>query len=243
MSHSTGRRPSAADEETWTDLEARLAPLDARMPRPVPPWRFAALGALTLVGVLVSSVVALVAVVTLERWLIPNGDAADVSHGVALGGSMLVWGLLSLGLLAGAARVTLGCAATLGRGDLTAAGLVLLLQAGWTFALHAWVVGATGYVEFELVHPGTRLWPGVVMLVTITLAAVRLALGGTAWGLLGFAGLAIAGLIVETLQNGLGAIADGDVSQAGLAVGILSVAQLAVLGWWWWRTVRTRLAG
>ena len=157
---------------------------------------------------------------------------------------MLVWGVLTLGLLAGAARMMLGHAATLGRGDLTAAGLVLLLQAGWMVALHAWVVGVGGgYVEFDLVHPGTMLWPMIVMLVTITLTTVRLARGRTALGLLGFAGLAIAGLFVETLQNGLGAIADGDVSGAGLAVGILSIAQLAVLGWWWRRAVRTRLAG
>lgn len=234
---------SAADGEARAGLQARRAPLDALVPRPVPPWRFAALGAVTLVGVLATGVVALVAVVTLEHWLIPNGDAADVSHGVALGGSTLVWGLLSLGLLAGATRVTLGHAATLGHGDLATAGLVLLLQAGWMIALHAWVVGAVGYVEFDLVHPGTSLWPGVVLLVTMALAAVRLARGRTALGLLWFAGLAIAGLFVETFQNGRGAIADGDVSQAGLAVGILSIVQLAVLGWWWRRTVRTRRAG
>ena len=81
------------------------------------------------------------------------------------------------------------------------------------------------------------------MLVTIVLAAVPLTRGRIALGLLGLAALANGALLVETFQNGLGAIADGDVSGPGLAVGILSVAQLAVLGGWWWVTARGRLAG
>lgn len=258
MSHPTERRPSAADdqllppfevadilatEEAWADLAARLAPLDAVVPHTVPPWRAAALGVLTLVGVLAASLMALVAVMSVERWLIPDGDAADPGHGVALGVFVLAWGLLSLGLLAGAARLTLGRAATLARGDLAAAGLVLLLQTGWTFALHAWLVGVAGYVELNLVRPGTYLWPAIVVLATLALAAVSLSRGRLALGLLGFAGLAAAVLLVETVRNGLGAIADGEVSGAGLAVGILSVAQLAVLGRWWWVTARGRLVG
>ena len=207
------------------------------------PWRAAALGVVTLVGVVAASLVALVAVTSVERWLIPDGDAADLGHGVALGVFVLVWGLLSLAFLAAAARLTLGRAATLARIDLAAAGLVLLLQAGWTTALHAWVAGVAGYVELDLVRPGTYLWPAIIVLATIAMAAVRLSRGRMALGLLGFAGLAAAVLLVETFQHGLGAIADGDVSGAGLAVGIISVAQLAVLGRWWWVTARGRLAG
>ena len=191
-------------------------------------------------GVVAASLVALVAVTSVERLLIPDGDAADLGHGVALGVFVLVWGLLSLALLAAAARLTLGRAATLARVDLAAAGLVLLLQAGWTTALHAWVAG---YVELDLVRPGTYLWPAIVVLATLALVAVRLSRGRIALGLLGFAGLAAAVLFVETFRNALGAIADGDVSGAGLAVGILSVAQLAVLGRWWWVTARGRLMG
>ncbi len=231
-----------ADEEGLDHLEVRLAPLGALAPRAVPPWRAAALGVVTLAGVVAASLVALVAVMTLERWLVPNGDAAEVGHGVALGAFVLVWGLLSLGVLAGAARVTLGRGATLARGDLAAAGLVLLLQGGWTSALHAWVVGIAGYVELDLVSRGTYLWPAVVVLVTIALAAVRLTRGRIAPVLLGFAALAIGAIFVETVQNGLGAIADGDVSGAGLAIGILSAAQLTVLGCWWWVAAR-RLVG
>ncbi len=212
------------------------------VPRAVPPWRAAALGVVTLAGVAAASLVALVAVITLERWLTPDGVAADIGHGVALGAFVVVWGLLSLGFLGGAAQATLGRAAALGRRDLAAAGVVLLLLGGWTIGLHAWVVGETEYFEFDLVQPGTYVWPAVVVLVTIALAAVRLTRGRIALALLGFAALAIGALLVETFQNGLGAIADGDVSAAGLAVGILSAAQLAVLGRWWWVTARGRLA-
>lgn len=236
-------RPTIADEDAWVDLEARLAPLEILVPRSVPPWRGAALGVLTLVGVGISSLLALVAAVTIERWLIPNGDAADASHGVALGGFVVVWGLLSLGLLAGAARLTLGRGSTLARGDLAIAGLVLLLLGGWTVALHAWNVGVAGYVEPDLVGRGTLLWPGIVVYLMVALAAVRLTRQRIALALLVLVALAITALVVETLGNGLGALADGDVSQAGVTVGVLSVAQLAVLGSWWWRTVRTRFQG
>ena len=67
--------------------------------------------------------------------------------------------------------MTLGRGATLARGDLAAAGLVLLLQGGWTWALHAWVVGIAGYVELDLDHRGTYLWPAVVVLVTIVVGS------------------------------------------------------------------------
>lgn len=243
MSQPPELRPTIADEDAWVDLEARLAPLEILVPRSVPPWRGAALGVLTLVGVGILSLLALVAAVTIERWLIPNGDAADASHGVALGGFVVVWGLLSLGLLAGAARLTLGRGSTLARGDLAIAGLVLLLLGGWTVALHAWNVGVAGYVEPDLVGRGTLLWPGIVVYLMVALAAVRLTRQRIALALLVLVALAITALVVETLGNGLGALADGDVSQAGVTVGVLSVAQLAVLGSWWWRTVRTRFRG
>lgn len=208
----------------------------------LPPWRAAALGVLILGGVVAASLVALVAVMTLERWLVPDGDAAEAGHGVALGAFVLVWGLFSLGVLAGEARVMLGRGATLARGDLAAAGLVLLLLGGWTWALHAWVVEIAGYVELDLVGRGTYLWPVVVVLITIALVAVRLARGRIAPVLLGFAALAIGAIFVESVQNALGAIADGDVSRTGLAIGILSAAQLTVLGCWWWVAAR-RLVG
>ena len=153
MSHPTDSR-SPADEGAVVELEASFAPFEELMPRAIPPWRAAALGVLTVAGVAAASLVALAAVSTLERSLIPDGDAADIGHGVALGVFVVVWGLLSLGFLAGAARVTLGRAAGLGRRDLSTAGLVLLLLGGWTTALHAWVVGVVGYVEFDLVHRG-----------------------------------------------------------------------------------------
>ncbi|MEX1156831.1 MAG: hypothetical protein WED12_06640, partial [Chloroflexota bacterium] len=159
----------------------------------------------------------------------------------ALGGFVVAWGLLSLGFLAASARVTLGRAATLGRRDFAAAGIVLLLLGGWTIGLHAWVVGVAGYVELDLIRRGTYVWPAVVVLVTIALSAIRLTRGWIALTLLGLGALAIAVLAVETLRNGLGAMADGDVSAAGIVVGILSVGQLAVLAGWWWMTARVRL--
>lgn len=228
-----------ANEAARAGLEAKPAVRDPLPARAMMPWLATVLGVAALAGVAVAGLGALFAVVTIEHWLIPNGDAADASHGVALGVANLAWGLLSLGLLAGAARVILGRAATLGRGDVATGGVVLLLQAGWTTGLHAWIVGVAGYVELQLVQPGTYAWPLIVMLVTVALTAVRLSPGRIAAVLLGFAALAIGALLVETLQNGLGAIADGDVSAPGVAVGILSAAQMVVLGVWWWRTVRS----
>lgn len=230
------------DEENWAMLEQKLAPLDALVPAQPPAWRVATLGVATLAGVAAASVVSLIGAVTLERLLVPGADAADLAHGVALGTFVVAWGLLSLAILAAAARVTLGRPATLGRRDLVVASIVLLLLGGWTIGLHAWVVGVAGYVELDLIHPGTYIWPAVVVLVTIALAAMRLTRGRIALTLLGLSALAIAALALETLRNGLGAIADGNVSAPGTLVGILSVAQLAVLAGWWWATARIRLA-
>jgi hypothetical protein len=242
------RAPSAAamnaheDEENWAMLEQKLAPLDALVPAQPPAWRVATLGVATLAGVAAASIVSLFGVVTLERLLIPGADAADFAHGVALGAFVVAWGLLSLGFLAAAARVALGRPATLGRLDLAAAAIVLVMLGGWTIGLHTWVVGVAGYVELDLIGRGTYVWPAVVVLVTIALAAMRLTRGWVALALLGLAALAIAGLAVETLRNGLGAIADGNVSAPGTVVGVLSIAQLAVLAGWWWVTARGRLA-
>lgn len=235
--------PGISDQEAWAGLEARLAPLDALVPPRPPGWRVATLGAVTLAGVVVSSFVGLFGAVTLERLLIPDTDAAALAHGVALGAFVVAWGILSLGILAAAARITLGPAATLGRRDLAVAGLVLLLLGGWMIGLHAWVVGIAGYVELDLIGRGTYVWPAVVVLVAVALAAVRLTRGRVALGLLGLAALAIAALAVETLRSALGAIADGDVSPPGIAVGVLSAAQLAALAGWWWLTARGRFSG
>jgi len=228
------RAAAAADEDAWADLEARLAPLDVLVPRAVPPWRGAALGALSLLGVAAASLVALFGVTTVERTLMPQGDAVGLGHGVALGAFVLAWGAISLGVLAVAVRLMLGRAGTLGQRDLGVAALVLLLQAGWVVALHAWNVGVAGYVEPDLIGRGTFLWPVNVVCITVALTAVRLARHRVALALWVLIALAIATLVAETVSNGLGALADGEVSGAGIAVGALSAAQLLVLGWWWW---------
>jgi hypothetical protein len=91
-------------DDAWGELEQRLAPLEALVPEHAPPWRAAALGAVAVLGVLGASVVALLGVVSIERLLVPAGDAADLTHGVALGIAMAAWGLLSLGVLAAASE-------------------------------------------------------------------------------------------------------------------------------------------
>ena len=61
-----------------------------------------------LLGVFAANVVALLIVASLQRLLVPAGDAADLTHGVALGIAMAAWGVLSLSVLAAAARAILG---------------------------------------------------------------------------------------------------------------------------------------
>lgn len=229
-----------ATNDEWGQLEQRLAPLEALVPAEAPQWRAAALGGVAVLGVFLTSVIALLGVVSVERLLVPAGDAADLSHGIALGVAVAAWGALSLGVLAVTARWLLGRAASLGHRDMALAAVVLVLLAGWTVGLHAWVVRVAGYVELDLISRSTYVWPLVVVLATVALAAVRFTRGRVAVGVLVLVALSIALVFVETIRNGMGAIADGDVSAAGVAVGLLSIAQIAVLLTWLAGTVWTR---
>lgn len=226
--------------DPWAELEERLAPLEALLPEHAPPWRAAALGAVAVLGVFGASFIALFGVVTIERLLVPAADAADLTHGVALGIAMACWGVLSLGVLAAAARRILGRAASLGRRDVLVAAVLFVLLAGWTTSLHAWVVGVAGYVELGLIARPTYVWPLVVVLATVALVGARFTRGAVTVGVLALVGLAISAISAETIQNALGAVEDGDVSGAGLAVGLLSIAQIVVLLIWFAATVRDR---
>jgi hypothetical protein len=230
-------------EDRWGELEARLAPLEALVPEQAPPWRAAALGVVAVVGVFAASIVALLGVVSLEHLLLPEADAADLTHGVALGIAVAAWGVLSLGVLAGAARAILGRAAVMKRRDVLVAGVLLVLLAGWTAGLHAWVVGVAGYVELDLIARTTYVWPLVVVLATVALAGARFTRGAVTVGVLALVALALLAITIETIRNAFGAIADGDVSGAGVVVGVISVAQIAVLAAWFASTVRNRYWG
>jgi hypothetical protein len=59
-------------------------------------------------------------------------------------------------------------------------------------------------------------------------------------GVLALVALALLATTIETIRNAFGAVADGDVSGAGVVVGVLSVAQIAVLAVWFASTVRNR---
>jgi len=227
-------------DDQWGELEERLAPLDALVPEHAPQWRAAALGAVAVLGVLGASYIALLGVFSIERLLVPAGDAADLTHGVALGIAMAGWGVLSLGMLAAAARRILGRAASLRRRDVLVAAVLLVLLAGWTTSLHAWVVGVAGYVELDLISRSTYVWPLVVVLATVALAGARFTRGAVTVGVLALVALSISAISVETIRNALGAVADGDVSGAGVAVGLLSVVQIVVLLIWFAATVRGR---
>ncbi len=227
-------------DDGWGELEERLAPIEALVPEHAPPWRAAALGVVAVLGVLGASFVALLGVVSIERLLVPAGDAADLTHGVALGIAMAAWGVLSLGVLATAARRILGRGASLARRDVLVAAVLLILLAGWTTALHAWVVGVAGYVELDLIARSTYVWPLVVVIATVALVGVRFTRGAVTVGILALVALSIAAISVETIRNALGAVADGDVSGAGVAVGVLSIAQIVVLLTWFAATVRRR---
>ncbi len=222
------------------ELQERLAPLEALVPEHAPPWRAAALGAVVVLGVFGASVIALFGVVSIERLLVPAGDAADLTHGVALGIAMAGWGVLSLGVLAAAARRILGRGASLGRRDVLVAAVLFVLLAGWTTGLHAWVVGVAGYVELDLIARSTYVWPLVVVLATVALVGVRFTRGAVTVGVLALVGMSISAISVETIRNALGAAADGDVSGAGVAVGLLSIAQIVVVLIWFAATVRDR---
>jgi len=230
-------------DEQWGELEERLAPLEALVPEHAPQWHAAALGSVAVLGVFGASYIALLGVISIERLLVPAGDAADLTHGVALGIAMAGWGVLSLGALAAAARLILGRAASLGRRDVLVAAVLFVLLAGWTTSLHAWVVGVAGYVELGLIARSTYVWPLVLVLATVALVGIRFTRGTVTVAVLALVALAISAIIVETLLNAVGAVADGDVSGAGVAVGILSVAQIAVLVIWFAGTVRARYRG
>ena len=143
-------------------------------------------------------------------------------------------------MLALAARAILGRAALLERRDLFVAGVLLLLLAGWTIGLHAWIVGVAGYVELDLIARSTFVWPLVVVLATVALAGVRFTRGAVTLGVLALVALAVLAIIIETIRNAFGAVADREVSGAGIVVGFLSAAQIVVLAWWFVSTVRNR---
>lgn len=228
-------------ERASAALRRHLTPLDALVPERAPAWRPAALGVVALVGVAATMVPAALATMLVERLLVADRDAADIVHGIALGAFVVLWGAFALLILRLAARISIGRGAAIAGRDLMAAGVVLLLVGLWVVALHAWNVGVAGYVEIDLIGRGTYIWPAVVVSLVVALAAARLADRRVAIVLGLIAGLGIAALLVEMIINVLGASADGDVSAAGLVVGVLSALQLFALVGWWLDVVRPRL--
>jgi hypothetical protein len=247
-----GRKPTPVDttmpnlpsngDDGWEAIERRLAPLETLVPPEPPPWRIGALALTTIIGVGVAGLVSLLGVVSLEHVLFPQADAAGLTHGIALGVSVAVGGGLSLLILGVAARVTVGRAAQIDRRDLALASVVFALLAAWTVALHAWVVIVAGYVELDLIGLGTRAFDGIVVLVTVALVAAPLTRGRATVAVLAATTIAIAALILETISNAFGAIADGEVSAAGVAVGTLSAILILVLSAWAIATARARFA-
>jgi hypothetical protein len=235
------KSPSDGDD-SWESLERRLAPLERLIPPEPPPWRIAALALTTVIGAGVAALISLLVVVSLEHVLFPQADAADVTHGIALGLSVAVGGGLSLVILWVAARTTVGRAARLDRRDLALASVVFALLAAWTVALHAWVVGVAGYVELDLIGLGTRAFDGIVVLVTVALVATPLTRARATVAVLAATAIGIAALIFETISNALGAVADGEVSAAGLAVGAVSAILILVLSAWAVATAHARFA-
>lgn len=234
--------PPSDGDDAWEAIERRLAPLESLVPPEPPPWRVGALALTTVIGVGVAGLVSLLAVVSLEHLLFPQADAAELTHGIALGVSVAVAGALSLLILGVAARVTVGRAARLDRRDLALAAVVFALLAAWTVALHAWVVGVAGYVELDLVSLGTRAFAGIAVLVTVALVAAPLTRARATVAVLAATTMGIAALIFETSSNAFGAIADGEVSAAGVALGTLSAILILVLSAWAIATARARFS-
>lgn len=226
-------------EDAWVRLNRRLEPLNAVVPASIPSWRPATLGFLAMAGVALTMVPAALVMMLIERWL--TVDAEQPAHGVALGAFVFLWGLLSLALLSTAARLTIGRAGQLARRDLALAGAVLLAQGAWVAALHAWNVGVAGKVELDLIGRGTYVWPAVVIFLVVILPAVRLVGRRLAAALLVVTGIGILLLLFETISNALGAVADGEVSAGGVAVGVLSTVLLMFLCYWWWNALRPRV--
>lgn len=229
------------DEQGWRALTRHLEPLDALVPGSVPAWRPATLGVTALVGVAAAMLPAALAIMLVERLLLPDRDASEAAHGIALGVFVVLWGVLALAVLAVAARLTIGRGAAIARPDLALAAAVLLMQGAWVAALHAWNVGVAGRVELDLIGRGTYLWPAAVVSLVVMLAAARLTSRPVALVLTSMVAIGVAALVLQTLSNARGAIADGHVSDAGLAVGVLSALQLVLLAAWWWDVLRPRL--
>lgn len=228
------------DDDAWRSLTQRLEPLEALVPDSVPTWRPATMSLLAVLGVALTALPAALPMMLLGRALdIPAESAA---HGLLIGAWTGLWGFLSLGVLALAARLTIGRAATIARRDLLFGAPVLVIQIAWIAALHAWNVGAAGgRVELDLIARATYFWPLVVIVLVVLLAAIRLCNRQTALILAAITALAIGFLLNETISNAFGALRDGDVAPAGLLVGALSGGQLLLLAVWWLDTASPRL--
>jgi len=197
---------------------------------PAPFWRSLALVALVFVAVAATYVPA--AVPFLGESLLPPGLRTEVVHLAAIGGWMIVWGMLSLGVVALAARFVFAIRVRVARRDVVLAAVAVLLLAGWQMALMAWLISKFGLIELDALTPFAWLWPAVV-LVSVALSAIaRVVHRDVFTVVLAFAAVSIVALALETASSIAGALEDGRVSPNGMVVGVLTVLQVAVLGSW-----------
>lgn len=167
----------------------------------------------------------------LGEHVLPADARTERAHLLALGGLMVVWGALSVVVIAVGARF-LGVRLSLSRRCLAFTAVIVLLLAFWNIALNAWLISKFDHIALDALSPNARLWPAVV-LISVTLSIIARVVHRDMFPVvLAFAAVSIVALALETASSVAGALENGQVSPTGVVVGVLTVLQVAVLGSW-----------
>ncbi len=224
------------DDREWDPIRQRLEGIEADVPRQIPPWRLAGLGLVQVAVIIGAAVLVLPFVGFLTDAL--TGSLGEPARPVALGAATFVWTTASLGGLALMARLVSGGVLGVPRRDWLFALLLYLTLGAWQTGIGLWQLTELGQLEADAVGPATRIWPMLVLAASLLLAARPLASPRASRGLWMTAALVAALLALQVLSEVAGALRDGHVSPAGLAIGVVTALQLLVLGAWLVRAAR-----
>jgi hypothetical protein len=218
------------DDRDWEALRRRLEPIEGGVPATIPPWQVAALGLAQLGAVIAAALV----VLPLVTWLtgLLDGPLGATARPFALGAAVFVWAMLSLAALDLLARRVSRGALGVARRDWLFAAVLYLALAGWVVGLGLWQVSILGELAVDASGWSARPWPMAVLAASLLLSALPMTgsrLRVRLWA--AAAGIWVV-LIAFAAVDLLGALADGHVSAAGLAVGIDGAVQLVVLLVW-----------
>lgn len=218
------------DDPDWERFTDRLKPIEHAIPDSIPPWRLAALGALQVVALIGSAVVALPVITLLATAL--EGNLGLAARPYALGAGVLVWSLLSLSALAVLARLGSRGHLTLLTGDWVLAVLLYIALAAWVVGLGMWQVEKFGQIELDAVSRMARAWPAAAVAASLGLAAMSVS-GRRLRNVLWFGAATMLLLLAgKTGLSIVAAVRDGVVSGSGAAVGLAAAGQLLILSSW-----------